>query len=163
MVLKSRSVLSQNLDILSNQNEISSGIFGKKKSAHELNMNTSEKNNRNNPASCQKIALQLDDGIHLIPINDIVRIESNHNYVFIHLFDDRSIFLSSTLKEIDEKLANLTFIRVHNSHLINLLYLKSIQKNTTHYAVIDKNTKVPISRRRLPQLVSKLKNWALWL
>ena len=139
-------------------------------------MNEAEKNNQKNHAVNenqksnhtswgfgQKIAFQLNEGIHLCPINDIVRIESNHNFVFVHLMNGRSIFLSKSLKEIEGKLPQQQFIRVHNSHIINLNFLTILKKDHNAHAILNGNIKVPVARRRYADLLEKIKEWSLWI
>ena len=162
MVLKSQSVLSQNLVIKRKTKDFQMGILNSKNSNPKLESGKESVRvieSRND----KKIALQLDDGIHLVSLNDIIRIESNHNYVFIYLYDGRSIFISLTLKQIEQSFSDFQFVRVHNSHVINLAYLNVVKKSSSPYAIINNTARIPVSRRRLPFLLDKIKDWAIWL
>ena len=162
MVLKSQSVLSQNLLIKRKTQDIQMGILNSKNPKNKLE-NESEKLRVVGSRNDKKIALQLDDGIHLVSLNEIIRIESNHNYVFIYLYDGRSIFISLTLKQIEQSFSDFQFVRVHNSHVINLAYLNVVKKSSSPYAIINNTARIPVSRRRLPFLLDKIKDWAIWL
>ena len=123
---------------------------------------TTDKINFAQVSISKKIVVQLEDGIHIVPLDQVIRIESNHNYVFIHLQDGKSIFLLISLKEIEEALINHHFVRTHNSHIINLNYLFKIKKESSHYALLSNKTRVPISRRRMSFLIEQIRKWAIW-
>src|SRR5690606_13787652 len=76
----------------------------------------------------KRIALSTTDGIHLFDVSDIIRCESTDNYTTFHIKNSKPILISKTLKEYEELLAEQGFERIHQSHLINLAYLKSYIK-----------------------------------
>jgi two-component system LytT family response regulator len=60
--------------------------------------------------------------------------------------------ISKTLKEYEELLAEHGFERIHQSHLINLNYLKSYIKKDGGYVVMADETHLPISHRKKERL-----------
>ena len=67
--------------------------------------------------------------------------------------------ISKTLKEYEELLTEHGFERIHQSHLINLSYLKSYIKTDGGYVIMADNTNIPISQRkkeRLQELIRAL-------
>lgn len=76
----------------------------------------------------KRIALSTADGIHLFEISDIIRCESEDNYTKFYLKNNKPVLISKTLKEYEELLTEHGFERIHQSHLINLAYLKSYIK-----------------------------------
>lgn len=105
-----------------------------------------------------KIALSTSDGIHLFEISDIIRCESEDNYTRFFIKDSKSILISKTLKEYEELLASHQFERIHQSHLINLSYLKSYIKKDGGYVVMTDNSHLPISQRKKDRLQQLLKS-----
>ena len=71
-----------------------------------------------------KIAISTSEGIEFIPIKNILHIESKSNYSKIYLPENKSIMVTKILKDFEEMLLPYNFYRVHNSHLINLNYIK---------------------------------------
>ncbi|KIX21337.1 LytTR family two component system response regulatory protein [Flavobacterium sp. 316] len=105
----------------------------------------------------KRIALSTSDGIHLFEINDIIRCESEDNYTRFHIKNTKSVLISKTLKEYEELLTEHGFERIHQSHLINLAYLKSYIKKDGGYVVMADNSNLPISQRKKERLQEILK------
>lgn len=106
----------------------------------------------------KRIALSTAEGIHLVEIKDIIRCESEDNYTRFHIRDSKPILISRTLKEYEELLSEHGFERIHQSHLINLNYLKSYLKKDGGYVVMSDNSHLPISQRKKERLQEVLKN-----
>lgn len=105
----------------------------------------------------KRIALSTSEGIHLFDINNIIRCESADNYTKFFLKDGKSILISKTLKEYEELLSEYGFERIHQSHLINLAYLKSYIKKDGGYIIMADNSHLPISQRKKEHLQEVLK------
>lgn len=96
----------------------------------------------------KRIALSNSDGIHLLDINDIIRCESDDNYTKFFIKNRKTILISKTLKEYEELLSEYDFIRIHQSHLINLQYVKSYLKKEGGHVLMNDDTQLPISQRK---------------
>ena len=109
----------------------------------------------------KRIALSTSDGIHLFEISDIIRCESEDNYTKFYIKNNKPVMISKTLKEYEDLLTEHGFERIHQSHLINLAYLKSYIKKDGGYVVMADNSNLPISQRkkeRLQELIGKQLN-----
>jgi two-component system LytT family response regulator len=109
----------------------------------------------------KRIALSNSDGIHLFEVSDIIRCESEDNYTKFYIKNNKPVLISKTLKEYEELLTEHGFERIHQSHLINLSYLKSYIKKDGGYVVMADNSNLPISQRkkeRLQELLIKQLN-----
>lgn len=100
----------------------------------------------------KRIALSNSDGMHLFDISDIIRCESEDNYTKFYIKNSKPILISKTLKEYEELLTEHGFIRVHQSHLINLSFLKSYIKKDGGYVIMADNSNLPIAQRKREQL-----------
>ena len=67
-----------------------------------------------------KITVNTHEGMIFPYVKDIIRVESSSNYSTIYLEGGKKILVSKTLKEYDELLTPYKFLRIHNSHLINI-------------------------------------------
>ncbi|MDI9258530.1 MULTISPECIES: LytR/AlgR family response regulator transcription factor [Flavobacterium] len=105
----------------------------------------------------KRIALSNSDGIHLFEISDIIRCESEDNYTKFYIKNNKPILISKTLKEYEDLLTEHGFERIHQSHLINLAYLKSYIKKDGGYVVMADNSHLPISQRKKDRLQELLK------
>lgn len=100
----------------------------------------------------KRIALSNSDGIHLLDISDIIRCESDDNYTKFFIKNRKPILISKTLKEYEELLTEHDFVRIHQSHLINLDYVKSYVKKENGFVLMADDTQLPISQRKKEQL-----------
>jgi two-component system LytT family response regulator len=107
----------------------------------------------------KRIALSTSDGIHLFDVSDIIRCESEDNYTKFYIKNNKPILISKTLKEYEELLTEHGFERIHQSHLINLAYLKSYIKKDGGYVVMSDNSNLPISQRKKERLQELLKTF----
>lgn len=110
-----------------------------------------------NQPGFNKIAIPTLEGLELIKIDHITRCSSDGNYTNIFLSNDDSLLVSKTLKQIEEQLqAYRQFVRVHHSHLVNLLFVKRYQKGKGGSLVMEDGAIVPVSRARKDMLLSHL-------
>ncbi len=100
----------------------------------------------------KRIALSNADGIHLFEVSDIIRCESEDNYTKFYIRNSKPVLISKTLKEYEDLLTGHGFVRVHQSHLVNLAYLKSYIKKDGGYLMMADNSNIPISQRKKEQL-----------
>lgn len=105
----------------------------------------------------KRIALSTSDGIHLFDVADIIRCEAKINYTQFFIKNHKPILISRTLKEYEELLTEHGFERIHQSHLINLSYLKSYIKNDGGYVVMADNTNIPIAQSKKDKLQELIK------
>ena len=100
----------------------------------------------------KRIALSTSEGIHLFEIGDIIRCESHDNYTEFHIKNQPPILISKTLKEYDDLLSEHGFERIHQSHLINIAYLKAYIKKEGGYVLMQDGSHLPISQRKRDRL-----------
>lgn len=96
----------------------------------------------------KKIALSVADKIEFVEVGTIVRCESESNYTTFYLQSGEKLIVSRTLKEFDDLLTPYNFLRVHQSHLINLDEIKSFIKADGGYIRMKDGSSVSISRQR---------------
>ena len=94
------------------------------------------------------LALSMSDKVEFIEVAAIVRCESDGNYTTFYLKNGEKLLISKTLKEYDELLTPYGFLRVHQSHLINLKEIKSFIKTDGGYIKMKDGSSVSISRQR---------------
>lgn len=106
----------------------------------------------------KRIALSTSDGIHLFEVADIIRCEAKVNYTQFFIKNHKPVLISRTLKEYEELLSGHGFERIHQSHLINLSYLKSYIKNDGGYVIMADNTNIPIAQSKKEKLQEVIKS-----
>ncbi len=97
----------------------------------------------------KRIALSTSDGI--------IRCEAKANYTEFFIKNHKPVLISKTLKEYEELLTEHGFERIHQSHLINLSYLKSYIKSDGGYVIMSDNTNIPIAQSKKEKLQELIK------
>lgn len=108
-----------------------------------------------------KISLPSNDGLIIVQIKEIIRFEAAGNYSTVFLSTGDSIIVTKTLNQFEEILTGLQFIRIHNTHLINLQYVKKYQRGQGGTVTLENGTALTVSRTRKNEFMEGLKNLSL--
>ncbi len=109
-----------------------------------------------NHKTLTRLALNTLEKILIVEIKDIVRCESSVNYTTFYFTDKTRLMVTKTLKEYDDLLSPLGFIRVHQSHLINSNLVKEFVKSDGGYLMMKDGSSVPVSTRKRQAVVEAL-------
>ena len=98
------------------------------------------------PKDKEYISVKADYKVSLVKISDIVYLESEGEYVRMHLADGTTITTLFRLKNMETALPSESFMRVHRSYIVNLRTIKAYVKgriflNDTEYVPIGENYK----------------------
>lgn len=104
------------------------------------------------------ITLSLAEGIEFIPVREIIRIEAAGAYTNFFLKGGKKLMVSKNLKEYEGMLADHHFMRVHNSHIINLAEVKRMVKSDGGYAVMSDDAQVVISPKKRDEFMQAMMN-----
>ncbi|TKC05377.1 response regulator [Pedobacter polaris] len=99
--------------------------------------------------SIKTLTVKLGDKILLIKLDDIVHIQAEDKYVFLHTVDDKKHLTDFTLSTLEEKLPE-EFLRIHRSEIINTEYIKEIRKgfNGALIFVLNNQTETRVTSSR---------------
>ena len=78
-----------------------------------------------------RISVKTDRRIYQIGIEDILFIETCGDYVSIHC-TDKKLVVHGTLKSWEEKLKDLSFLKVHRTTIVNLKKIDHIEGNQVY-------------------------------
>lgn len=96
----------------------------------------------------RKIALPTFEGLVFVEVDKIIYCQSDNNYTKIFLKEGKDLFISKTLKEMEEVLGQYHFYRVHNSFMVNLNEIKNYIKADGGYLIMSNDGKVRVSRSK---------------
>ncbi|MEL6843525.1 MAG: LytTR family DNA-binding domain-containing protein [Bacteroidota bacterium] len=71
-----------------------------------------------------QLILPTVDGYTLTRVSEVIYCEADRNYTRFHLLDRKSEYIAKTLKEFEDMLDGLRFMRVHRSFLVNLEHVR---------------------------------------
>lgn len=80
-------------------------------------------------------------------------IESQHEYIKIHLINKESVTTKMSLKSIEELLSNHQFVKVHRSYIVNIKEVEMIERNRI---VFEERIYIPISEKYRESFQKKL-------
>ena len=98
------------------------------------------------PKDKEYISVKADYKVSLVKISDIVYLESEGEYVRMHLADGTTITTLFRLKNMEAALPSDMFMRVHRSYIVNLRCIKGYVRgrvflSDTEYVPIGENYK----------------------
>lgn len=105
----------------------------------------------------ERLFVKTGTKIDVIPVETIVRVEAQDDYVEIHT--DKGKFLKyDTMNYLEKSLPEDNFVRVHRSHIINVNMIEKMEKyGKDSYLVIMKDkSKVNVSKSRVKELKEQL-------
>jgi len=108
------------------------------------------------PPPLQKIALPEKNGIILVSITDIIRCEASRGYTTFIIKNKEKLLSSKNIKEYEEILPEDTFFRLHNSHLVNLNYIRMYHRGRGGQVEMEDGTLVEVAVRRKDELLARL-------
>jgi two-component system LytT family response regulator len=94
-----------------------------------------------------KIVLRTSDSIHVVQLNEIIRLQADGAYTTFYVLNRKPIVVSKNLKEYDNLLENSGFIRTHQSHLVNSRYIVCFHKTDGGSLGLTDKTQVPVASR----------------
>lgn len=106
--------------------------------------------------TASKIAIPTMEGLQMIPVESIINCTSDSNYTTLHLKGRQKIIASRTLKEIEEMLDGFSFLRVHQSSLVNLNEINKYVRGEGGYLLMSDGSSVDVARSRKESLLAKL-------
>lgn len=96
----------------------------------------------------KKIAVSSATGLQFLKVSDIIYLEAAGSYTHLFLSNKRKFLASRTLKEYEDLLPSGTFIRIHNSHIINKDYVEKYIRGEGGQVVLEGDVILDISKRK---------------
>jgi two-component system LytT family response regulator len=103
-----------------------------------------------------RLIIPSGQDIRFISLDRLLRCESDNNYTRLIMEDGESIFISKTLKSIEQVLPPDQFLRTHNRHIINILFIKRYSKTEGGFFELLDGTIIPLSRYKKQEILRQL-------
>lgn len=100
------------------------------------------------------IIINSDKGYKLVPISEIIRIESDGNYSTIFTDEGKRYVSSKNLKSFEQFLEDYQFTRVHKSHLINNNKIKDLNTKDQLEVILVNGDIIPLATRKKQVLIN---------
>ena len=103
-----------------------------------------------------KIVIPAMDSFEFLDKKDIILCIAESNYTYITTTGQPKLITTYLLKKVEELLTEPNFFRVHKSFLININFIKKLNKGENGTVVMQNGTEVPVSRRRREEFLTLL-------
>ncbi len=110
-----------------------------------------------NQSSRDTLALPTLDGFDIVRVDEIIRCEGERNYTTFFMKNGDRIVVSRTLKDYELLLVDSDFLRVYQSHLVNLRFVKRYIRGRGGFVVMEDGTELPVSREKKEELLRKIR------
>lgn len=111
-----------------------------------------------NPNEKRRLVLKTQESVHVVELDEIIRCEADRNYTSFFLNGNKKILVSKTLKEYENLLSGHNFLRVQQSHLININYVDRYDKKNGGAVVMKDGSEVPLSPAKREVFFKGLEN-----
>lgn len=105
------------------------------------------------PIVFAKEVLRVEKKVFLkngIDSNKIVYIKAQSMYSELYLDDETTVVLRKTLKELEDELDCIHFVRIHRSYLVNLNFVQEVSSQ-----IILFGKKLPVAERRRKEVMER--------
>lgn len=106
-------------------------------------------------SSLQKIALPCKDGLVFVLLTDIIRFEAKAGYTNVFAVTHQKYVSSRSIKEYEEILPDDIFFRIHNSHIINLNWVKKYHKGRGGLIEMSDGAMIEVATRRKDEFLAR--------
>ena len=110
------------------------------------------------PSEKRRLVLKTQESVHVVELDQIIRCEADRNYTSFFLKDNKKILVSKTLKEYETLLSGHNFLRVQQSHLVNIDYVDRYDKKNGGAVVMKDGSEVPLSPAKRDLFFKRLAN-----
>ncbi len=107
-----------------------------------------------------KIIVPSSDGLNIILLDDIIRLEASDVYTIFYLTNKRTLIASKPLNNYEKMLSDQPFSRIHSKHLVNLKFVQRYVKGKGGSVVLEGGEEIDVSVRKRNDFLLALKEYA---
>lgn len=104
-----------------------------------------------------KLVIQSQRGTDILDICDIIYFQAQNTYTEFYTSKGKTLS-TKPMSEYEDMFQDKNFFRIHRSFMVNLDYVKSVDKSEGSQIILKDNTRLPLAYRRKHELQEKLNN-----
>jgi len=104
----------------------------------------------------KQLAISTLEGIYFATLDEIIHVDADSSYTKIYISSGDMIMSSKPLKYFEELLEDYDFVRVHQSHIINLKLIRRYVRGDGGQVIMMNGTEIEVSRRKKDDLLAKI-------
>jgi len=104
------------------------------------------------------ISVKIGKRMKIIPLDEIVWVESDNYCVKIHSRDDRTYTLRSSMNKMEEILPESVFVRIHRTAIVSISDVSEVITGKRPSIILKKGESVEVAQSRISQVRKIFKN-----
>ncbi len=100
------------------------------------------------------LAITTNTGLNFINRSEIMYCLSDGSYTHVYLEEGCKFTVSKNLKEVENTLSDPQFVRIHNSHLINLSHAVGYINNGHNCVQMSNGEELAVARNRKKEFLN---------
>ena len=101
------------------------------------------------------VALTTSTGLVFVKRTDILYCLAENSYTNVYLKGGRKVTVSKHLKKVEQALPSATFVRIHDSHLINLQHLVRYVNDNHSCVLMSNGEELGVSRNKRKEFLQR--------
>jgi DNA-binding LytR/AlgR family response regulator len=101
--------------------------------------------------------LEIGQTNYCLNIRKLMYVKATGKYLDIYL-TDRTFYIRYQISQLEEKLENHGFLRIHKSYLVNIRYIYLLEPGSV---ILENQQSLPVSRHRFHEVQQKLQDYML--
>lgn len=114
--------------------------------------------NLNGAEQEKKLVIPDKKNLEYVNTSEIMYLKGEGNYTTIYLKNTKKYFVAKTLKDYESMLCEeqASFFRIHKAFIVNISYIKTIDRGEETFILLKDNTRLEVSRRKKMTLLERL-------
>lgn len=114
--------------------------------------------NLNGAEQEKKLVIPDKKNLEYVNTSEIIYLKGEGNYTTIFLKNSKKFFVAKTLKDYESMLCEeqAPFFRIHKAFIVNINYIKTIDRGDETFILLKDDTRLEVSRRKKMTLLERL-------
>ena len=95
-----------------------------------------------------RIALSNGNGFMFRPIQELMYCVADGSYTRLYFYPDFKYLVTKSLGQLEALLSDSGFLRIHKSHLINMVYVEEVKNQSVHLVIMKNGEELNYSRNK---------------
>ncbi|MBN2166469.1 MAG: LytTR family transcriptional regulator DNA-binding domain-containing protein [Marinilabiliaceae bacterium] len=100
----------------------------------------------------KRIVLNTQRSYYLVKTDDIIYCKSNNSYTTFYFVNQQPVTVTNSIKYYSQLLTD-TFIRPHQSYLVNINQIESVRKKGDVILTLKSGDEIPVSNRKKKEVI----------
>jgi two-component system LytT family response regulator len=105
-----------------------------------------------------RLVLPTQNGTIFLDIDSIIRVQSANKYSILFTTSRKQYVVTNPLSKFEAALGAKGFLRIHDSHIVNVKHVFSITKGKVGEIIMSDESHVPLSHRKKEALIAMFRN-----